>query len=85
MLRGAFGNRCGAIGGCAFAVWQGVNGIFLSMNGLHWVILGSFSTCPGGMRNNLPYLHKKTHLRRKPQSHCRFPSMMRFEMSWTAI
>lgn len=59
VLRGAFGNRCGAIGGCAFAVWQGVNGIFLSMNGLHWVILGSFSTCPGGMRNNLLYLHKK--------------------------
>lgn len=29
------------------------------MNGLHWVILGSFSTCPGGMRNNLLYLHKK--------------------------
>ena len=54
VLRGACGNRCGAIGDCAFAVWQGVNGIFLSMNGLHGVILGSFSTCPGGVSRVFP-------------------------------
>lgn len=30
------------------------------MNGLHWVILGSFSTCPGGMRRDLCYLAQKS-------------------------